>query len=407
MGSRSRSARWLRAHGGPSLALLVAGQVLLLALTPISRAADPMGGRAGFALLGGDSPYYLAASESLATIASEPWPRTAFLLVLWVGHRLGDAATALLVLHALVALVAGAMLHDLGARLGGRVAAWAAAAVLLVNPMVAQWFRFVQTETLFYGIIVALLWSMERARRNGGSRADWALLASLAAVAATVRPNGLVLTGAVVSFAALVRGGRRSGRALAAGAWIAVVVALALGLGATEADPDRSPAGLTYVGEVVMGAPWAEVRLTMPPPDDPSDRSLGALVRYAAQHPVAVARLPLARVGLELVQVRRHYPAVVNLAVGVAMSAFLAAVALGLRATRGHPRLPVVLLAVPQALQVAATWAIAEGRFGWGFLLPLAPTAGAGVASTVARARRLAPSRGSADRGPRGGGGAA
>jgi 4-amino-4-deoxy-L-arabinose transferase-like glycosyltransferase len=372
-----------------ALISFIAGQGLLVALTPFSRAADPMGGRVGVALLGGDSAYYLSASVDLATIATEPWPRTGFLLVLWVGHRLGEPIGWLLCLHVIVSVAAGALLYDLGRRAAGTAGGWLSAAVLLVNPMVAQWFRFVQTETLFYGLIVALLWMMTRVATDGLTSRRVTALVLMAAVGATLRPNGLVLAGTVATFLGVVRL-RRSRRLLVIVAvWSTILVALAAGLGATERDPDRTPAGLTYRGEVVMGAPWAEVLLPMPPPDDPEDRSLSALARYAADHPLAVLKLPVARVALEVAQVRRHYPPPVNVAVATAMAALLGAIAVGLRGPRRLPVLPAVLLSVPQAALVAVTWAIPEGRFGWAFLLPFAPTAAAGTVRILRSVRAV------------------
>jgi len=111
------------------------------------------------------------------------------------------------------------------------------------------------------------------------------------------------------------------------------------------------------------------------------------LIRYAASNPLPVARLGLLRIWWELVQVRPHYPLAVNGVVGLQMVLFYGLAALGLRRNRS-PTLTHVTSAmtVGLLLVIGATWAIAEGRFGWAILAMWSPLVGIGAETLMQRA---------------------
>lgn len=366
-----------------SLLLLVVGQVSLIALGPLSRVGDPGAGTAGpggIALLAPDSVGYLADARTWSAVASAPWPRWGYLALLRVGAVLGDAATVAIVVQLLATTAAGVLLLRIGRRLAGPIAGVTAAAVLLVNPMTAQWVRFVLTESLFYALAVTAV--ALAATRESGPPTDRSLLA-VAAAAVVLRPTGPLLAGAAVTLVLMARPWTawRRGAAVVV-LWAVVAVALVAGTAATGPPAEGTFAAQLRGGVVVEGTP--EVRTTIPMPSAGGDGALD----YVVAEPLAAARLALTRVAVEVAQVRRHYPPVVNLALGAVILALAAMAALGLRDPRGRPlRIPTAVVLLPLVGVVAVTFAVPEGRYGWAGLVALAPAVGVGAAVALERLR--------------------
>jgi 4-amino-4-deoxy-L-arabinose transferase-like glycosyltransferase len=363
--------------------LLGVGQAFLLLLTPLSRAAAPLGGSAGIALLAADSDLYLSRSVTSADVRAMPWTRWAYLGLLHLGHLLGDAAALAVLANAIAFIVAGALLHDIGRRTASEVSGVVGASVLLLNPMTSQWVRFVLTESLMYSLVVVMLWSAWRlAERPDTSRA-WPLLLA-ATVGTFLRPNGLLLLGSALTLLILGAARIRRRRTLLLATWTGVVLGLGAALVATGQPAEDSFAGQLYGGVVVEGAAHVRVVMAMPEPNDVTDASEAAAVRYGLSHPVATGRLVVTRIAVETSQIRRHYPPVVNIAFGGAMVLLLAAAAIGWRHPGAlHLRRPVIVLGLPSMVLVGLTFAVPEGRYGWTYLVLLAPLAGLGVSRLI------------------------
>jgi hypothetical protein len=112
--------------------------------------------------------------------------------------------------------------------------------------------------------------------------------------------------------------------------------------------------------------------------------------------PLAAARLAVTRIAVEVAQVRRHYPPVVNAALAAAMATILALAAVGLADRRGRVlRLPTAVVVLPLVAVVGVTFAVPEGRYGWAGLVALAPAVGVGAAAVLERLRGPQPGRSS------------
>lgn len=387
--------------GGSSLILVAIGQSALVAAGPLTRAPRASGGTAGvggIALLSPDSEYYLDLSGSTSILGQTPPTRIMLPLLLRLGSTLGSAETFLVCLNLLALLLAGMALHDLVLRLGGTSAAgMLATGALVVNPLTAQWARFVLTETLAYAAVVGILWAILRfgSRRTLGA---FVVILLLGGFLTLLRPNGiLVLAGslsAVVATSNLIR--RRNGvqRGLIHGVIWVVAFALAL-IASREPDPgvpatENVIVSRLYDGVIIEGTPEVLVTTLMPPPADPSDASLSAAIAYAIRHPLPVAKLGALRVIYETLPVRPHYPAAVNLVLGFGFALFVLLVLVGARVARSRLlRDAVSMLSVPQMLLVAATFAVPESRYGWTYLVTLCVWAGIGGDRILARSRAV------------------
>ena len=106
----SRPSGRPRADWAFSLLLLILGQGALVALGPLSRVGDPGAGTAGpggLALLAPDSVGYLAASATWGDVAAAPWPRWGYLVILRLGHLLGDAPAVAVTIQVLTTVAVG------------------------------------------------------------------------------------------------------------------------------------------------------------------------------------------------------------------------------------------------------------------------------------------------------------
>ena len=144
-----------------------------------------------------------------------------------------------------------------------------------------------------------------------------------------------------------------------------------------------------WAGTVVHGVPETAIAMPEPATDDPSN---AAFVRYALEHPIAVAQLGATRIWWEMKQVRPWYSDQLNTFLTITMTGFYVLAAIGMgSARRTSLNLALMIISLPFAAVIAATWAIWEGRFGWWFLVLWTVWAGIGAQVLIARGGRHLP----------------
>jgi len=392
---RSRSVRAL----GVTSLLFAAGQIFLLAVNDLTRASGTFARSIGIAILAPDSPRYLRP-DSIVEVFDLPWTRWGYPLLITFAPPSIDAATFAVAVNGIFLLAAGTYLFWTVDASAGALAATVATGVLVLNPLTAQWFRIVMTESVFFSTVVIAACAAQRIVSGRSTSRTGSLLTLAALFAAVTRPNGFLIGASILTIVVVTR---RSGwkRVVQAGLlWAAAALVLLIALGATGPPSEGSITSQLYQGVVVEGAEHVRTTIRMPAPADASDESLGAAVRYAVNHPVATARLGATRLAMETIQVRRHYPLVVNLGFGLAIFALFGATAVGWNDPRVRPARVVFLsFAIPLMVLTMLTFAVAESRYGWAYLLPLAPIAGVGASRCTHRLLRFSPRRPTAGNG--------
>lgn len=364
------------------------GQAFQILLGPYSRLQGTYIRQTGIAALAPDSDYYLRSSSSFAMISDAPWTNWSYLVIGRLGHATGDAATALAVLQLFVAIGISAALYTVARDIAGVVAGWAAAAAFAINPLTAQWFRFVTTEAFFFSIVIAIVLIGGGAQVTRRSSTD-PLLLGIGALAAFMRPNGVLVLLSVLAIIVLRRMKRHQARIAIVALVLIAPLLLAAGLRATGGPAEGSLVSQFYNGIVIEGTSDVQFSITMPPAQDVTDESLSGAVAYASEHPVASARLFFTRIGTEVAQVRPHYPFALNVAAGFAIMLYLAGAVIGLRQTcAASLRRPALILVGPILALVGLTFATPEARYGWGALVALTPFVGVGVARCSMLGRR-------------------
>ena len=360
--------------------LLLVGQAFLLLVEPLTRANGTFAEVRGIAILVPDSQGYLRSAETFTGVFSWPWMRIGYPFLLYVLGLGTDAAQTVVVVHALALVGAGTLLHRHVTGVAGSGPASFAVAVLLANPMTAQWVRIVMTESLFFSLVVVITVLSCRILAGDRSLPVHATHLVAASLALFTRPNGIFVFSSAIALLLIAHLNGRKRIVAVSVLWTVVLMILPAFNAAVGPPSEGSLTSQLYDGVVVEGTDHVRVTIAMPAPSDISDESLTAGARYAFAHPVAMLRLGSSRIAYETLQVRPHYPLIVNLAFGSAMLAYLAVIALGWRQPEARSaRTVAVTLSVPLLALTSATFAVPEGRYGWAYLLPFIPLAAFGV----------------------------
>jgi len=376
---RSRTARALLVAS----ALLAAGQIFLLMVAGMTRAAGTFAESAGPAILVPDSTFYLRPA-SFVEVFQLPWTRWGYPLLLTAAPEWIEAPALAVLVNALFVLGAGVALYRVVDAIAGSLPATIATGILLLNPMTAQWVRIVLTESVFYSLVVIIAALGHRLICGRATRSTGAALFISVVLATFTRPNGFLLGTSVLLLLVITRTSGWQRTLSAATVLGATLLMLALALDSAGPPAEGSLTSQLYQGVVVEGTENVRTTIQMPAPSDSSDESLAAAARYAFTHPVATVRLGVTRLAMETAQVRRHYPLVVNIAFGLAMLVFLGSAAAGWVDRRARASRTVFLvIGIPLMLVTMATFAVPEARYGWAYLLPLSPIAGIGADRAV------------------------
>lgn len=362
--------------------LFLVGQAVLLALGSWTRASGTFVTTEGIALISPDSRTYLSIAGSPSEILSQPWTRWAYPFLLYVVELTGFGLSLLVVLQAIALVLATVLLHTMTAEAAGERSGLIVAAIMLANPLVAQWVRFALTESLMLTGLIVAMWFATRPSL-ATERTSVIGLIAVGVLLSMLRPNGVLVLGAGIAVVVATRSRHSSrSRRLCNLATVWAATGVLVGASAVVSGPpgEGSITSQLYGGVVIEGTAEVRTTINMPEAADADDERTSAAIEYALSNPAAVTRLALTRIVVELAQVRPHYPTVVNAAIGIAMALLLAAFVLGASDPRAIRLREVGLtFALPLLILIGATFAVPEGRYGWVPLVALLPLAGAGT----------------------------
>jgi len=315
--------------------LLILGQVLITAL--IGLPSEPV--------LSPDSGFYLDGAERLPFLLPKQRPYLGMILYLRICSWLGSAPWAALFFNSVAVWVAAEALWQITCRSAGERAGWIAAGLWLLNPLTAQWTRYVLTEPLFFSAVIGWLWF---AMFCPGS-----CLLLYSAVVATLRPNGFTLLAAALSWVVVIRSSqRKQAIAYLMVGWIVLGVALVVLAPVVSPVAHKVP-GFIASGVVIHSHP--ELALSM-------------------DEPLAVPRLLITRLAWEFGQWRPWYSFRFNAFIAIFMATFYVLALRGACLVRGTRLFwAVILITIPSLLVIAFTWSIHEGRFAWWALVAWIP----------------------------------
>ena len=320
-------------------------------------------------VLGGDSGRYLYGPIQEGTV-----PYASYIVLTQAITGVGATPTGVVALQMLTAVIAARCLLDLGEQAASRLSGWFAAGWFLLFFQIAQWTRHILTESLFFSVTLILMWLMLRHGLPAALR--WGLVASLLIVITFLRPNGVIMIGAVGTFL-LVDRLRWKIAPLAVGVLWIFLVLVQRTIPWFRSHNDDQLFERFVRGEVFWNQ--VEFQRTMPLASERLE-SIGDFAVYVLGNPVDSFLLVSSRVGWELIQVRAWYADYYNVVLIISMVAFYALAAFGWYHLKGSSLNRFVWsVTVPYMLLIGFTWAIYEGRFAWWFLITWLPWVGIGA----------------------------
>jgi len=297
-------------------------------------------------VLAPDSGFYLDGAERFPRLLNKQWLYFGMITYLRVCSWWAQFPWVALIGNALAVWAAALALWHIAARYAGPRAGWIAAAIWLLNPLTAQWTRYVLTEPLFFAATIGWLWLAL-------FRPCWVLL-GFSAAASTLRPNGFTLFAAALTwYFGINLKTRRQALLLMVSAWLALIASGALLSPLLISLAPKAPQMLAS-GIAIHSHP--EIAL-------PMDHGF-----------LSVLRLFFTRLGWELGQWRPWYSIRLNVFIAFFMTFFYSLALRGAWLTRSTRLFwAVLLISLPSMVVIMATWAIHEGRFGWWFLVAWIP----------------------------------
>ena len=136
-------------------------------------------------VLSPDSGFYLDGAKRFPHLLPRQRPYVGMIVYLRLCGWWAQAPWMALIANALAVWAAALALWQIAAHWAGPRAGWIAAAIWLLNPLTAQWTRYVLTEPLYFSAVIGWLWLAL-------FRPGWVFLAFSAAVS-TLRPNAFSL----------------------------------------------------------------------------------------------------------------------------------------------------------------------------------------------------------------------
>lgn len=315
--------------------LLIIGQLIITAVIGL-----PPG-----PVMSNDSGFYVDGADRFPVLLPRQIPYVGFIVYLKVCSLFGPVSSVALIGNAIAVWMAADALWQIATRWSEPRAGWIAASIWLLNPLTAQWTRYVLTEPLFFSSVICWLWLAI-------FKPDWRLLA-FSIPATLLRPNAFVLSAAAISWLVATR--LRSSKPtlfLISFFWLGLSAAVILLAPSISPVASKLPQFIA-TGTVIHSHPEISVPMA---------------------GPLALPRLMLTRLAWEFAQWRPWYSFRLNAYIVVFMAAFYWLAFRGAWFTRGTRLFwAVVLMTLPSMAVIALTWSIHEGRFAWWVLAAWIP----------------------------------
>ena len=312
---------------------------------------------------GGDS--YLSLADKFPNLSAAEWSYGGYVSILYLGSLLGSSEWFTFFLQMTVVFAASKALLTIGRQFDGEMVGWLAATIYLCHPMVAQWSRYLLTDSLFYAFIVLSTSELLRIIRKDS--VSYKKIFFYLLVVITLRPNGIVFVATVVVIALIFTVLTKRKKSLLVSFVAILFLLISLFSPTLNSGNELNNFGpQAWNGVVVHGV--EEEKIDMPQPES-FDTSNKAFLVYISKHPLPMLELGTRRVWWELKQVRPWYSKNLNYFLKISMTFFYITSAIGFWVSRKELTTKAITgITIPFVILIGATWAIWEGRFAWWFL---------------------------------------
>ncbi len=302
-----------------------------------------------------DSNFYIDASERFPNLLPEQKLYLGMAAYLKVSSLLGSVKWIAVIGNSLSVITAAECLWQITKKYSSDSRAWLAVCIWLLNPLTAQWTRWVMSEPLYYSAVIIWIW-LALFKTSF-------LLITFSTLASTLRPNAIILLGSAITWTSTIKKQFTIKEVIKITTKLVIIMLFLIAFIFIRFDTSKLILIESFSnGQVIHNMP--EVSIEM--------RST----------PFSYISLFFHRIGWELIQLRPWYSFKNNFFISIFMILFyILAIRGGWIIRQSKLFIAISLITIPSLIIIGCTWSIYEGRFGWWFLVSWIPLVAIGTQS--------------------------
>ena len=300
-----------------------------------------------------DSYEYLNAAERFPNLLPNEKLYSGMIVYLKVASLLGPVRWIAVIGNTFSVLISSECLWQITKKYASKNCAWIAVFILLLNPLTAQWTRWVMTESLYFSAVIIWMWLFIYHTSF--------LLIIFSTVASTIRPNAIILLFSSLIWHPISKVQIKLKPILKIILLSATILLIffALFFYTFEAETSSILKGFSN-GIVIWNMPETYIEIT--------------------NTPIDYINLFFRRIFWEIIQIRPWYSFKNNFFISFLMIFFYIFSLRGAWIIRKSKLIfATTLITIPSLIIIGFTWSIYEGRFGWWFLVSWIPLVAIGT----------------------------
>tara|TARA_Y200000002_G_scaffold44825_1_gene32464 strand:- start:473 stop:1522 length:1050 start_codon:yes stop_codon:yes gene_type:complete len=300
-----------------------------------------------------DSTQYLNAAVRFPDLLPIERLYSGMIIYLKVASSIGPVKWIAVIGNSLAVIISSECLWQITNKYASKNCAWIAVFILLLNPLTAQWTRWVMTESLYFSAVIIWMWLFIYQTSF--------LLIIFSTALSTLRPNAIILI-----FSALI-GSPLLKKQIKLKTILKIIILsvtifiilIALVFYRIEGESNLLLKAFSN-GVVIWNMPETYIEIT--------------------NTPIYYINLFFRRIFWEIIQIRPWYSFRNNFFISVFMIFFYLFSMRGAWIMRKSKLfIAITLITIPSLIIIGFTWSIYEGRFGWWFLVSWIPLVAIGT----------------------------
>tara|TARA_B100000575_G_C23068698_1_gene615492 strand:- start:50 stop:1102 length:1053 start_codon:yes stop_codon:yes gene_type:complete len=300
-----------------------------------------------------DSYGYLNAAERFPNLLPDEKLYSGIIVYLKVASLLGPVKWIAVIGNTFGVLISSECLWQITNKYSSKNCAWISVFIFLLNPLTAQWTRWVMTESLYFSAVIIWMWLFIYQTSF--------LLILFSTLASTLRPNAIILLfiSLIGNHIYKIKIKLKPIIKIFVLSAIIFLILIALCFNTFEGESNLLLKGFSN-GIVIWNMPETYIEITNTPLD--------------------YVNLFFRRIFWEIIQIRPWYSFRNNFFISIFMIFFYLFSVRGAWIIRKSKLfLATTLITFPSLIIIGLTWSIYEGRFGWWFLVSWIPLAAIGT----------------------------
>ena len=304
-----------------------------------------------------DSNFFIDASERLPNLFPKQRHYLGMAIIVKIASLIGPTKWIFVIFNTIAVLVSGEFIWQITKKYSSDYCAWIAVFIWLLNPLTAQWTRWLMSDTIYFSAVIIWLWLFIFQSSF--------LLFLFSALATTLRPNAFTLLGSSVIWSFIFKQQINLKKIIKLMPLFLFVFLILISYIFTSYDGAKNELLESFTnGQVIWNMPET-------------------FINYSSS-PYYYLNLFFRRIGWELIQVRPWYSFKHNFFITIFMSLFYILAIRGAWFIRKTKLLIAIsFITIPSLIVIGITWSIYEGRFGWWFLVSWIPLVAIGTKPSI------------------------